>query len=60
MRGRSAEVSTLREAPPDWFEGQQALRPRAEQESLIAVVVAGGKPDGQATDKPEPHLEGRV
>jgi hypothetical protein len=54
------QVSTLRQAPPDRFEGQQALGPRAEQEGMITVVLAGGKPDGQATDEPELHLEGRV
>src|ERR1700678_3375111 len=50
----------LREPPPDRLEGQAALRPRAEQEGLIGVILAGGKPDGEAADEPEPHLEGRV
>src|ERR1700722_10445441 len=50
----------LREPPPDRLEGQQALPPRAEQEGLIGVILAGGKPDGEAADEPEPHLEGRV
>ncbi len=35
------QVSTVREAPPDRFEGQQALGPRAEQEGMITLVFAG-------------------
>jgi len=27
---------------------------------MIGVVPVGRKPDGEATDEPEPHLEGRV
>src|ERR1700689_2309808 len=56
------QVSMFRELPPDRLKGQQALGPRAEQERVITavVVLADGKPDGETTDEPEPHLEGRV
>jgi hypothetical protein len=53
-------MSTFGQVPPDRLEGQQALRPRAEQEGMIVVILAGGKPNGEATNEPEPHLEGRV
>ena len=45
---------------PDRHEGQQTLRPRAEQQGVLAAVLAPGVPDGQPVDDPELHLEGRV
>src|SRR6266568_2903626 len=52
------QMGVLSELPPRRFEGQQALRPRAEQEgALIAMVLAYGEPDCQPVDDPESHFE---
>jgi len=54
------QMGVLGEPRPHRLEHEQALRPRAEQQGLLAAVLAESEPDRQPVDDPEPYLEGRV
>ena len=41
---------------PGRFEGEQALRPRAQQQRVIVPALALGEADGQPIDSPKLHL----
>src|ERR1700692_1046719 len=42
---------------PRRLEGEQALRPRTEQQGVVLSVLALGKADGQSIDGPELRLD---
>jgi hypothetical protein len=45
---------------PHRLEGEQAFRPRAQQQGVIVAVLALREADRQPVDDPELHLDGRV
>src|ERR1700730_2360598 len=42
---------------PRRLEGEQAFRPRTEQQGVVVSVLALGKADGQSIDSPELRLD---
>jgi hypothetical protein len=54
------QMRTVGQPRPRRLEGEQALRPRAQQKGVIVSVLALGEADGQPVDRPEPRLDGRV
>jgi hypothetical protein len=51
------QMGMLGEPRPHLLEREQAFRPRAEQQSVIVVILALGEPDCQPVDDPELQQE---
>ncbi len=54
------QMGVLGQTRPRRLEREQALRPRAQQESVIIPLLAFGEADRQPVDGPELRLHGRV
>src|ERR1700737_1257532 len=50
------QMGVLGQPRPDRLEGEQALRPRTEQQGVIVAVLAFGEADGQPVDGSGPRL----
>ena len=50
------EMRVFGESQPGRLEGEQALRPRAQQQGVIVPVLALGVADRQPVDRPEPRV----
>src|SRR5271168_1484220 len=50
------QMGVLGQPRPDRLEGEQALRPRTEQQGVVVAVLAFGEVDGQPVDGSEPRL----
>ena len=54
------QMRVFGEPQPGRLEGEQALRPRAQQQRVIVPVLALGETDGQPVDGSELRLDGAV